>query len=92
MVSALSSLCLEPIIWGLLFVITSRLGNSRLNIFVFTAHTTHCRVLQQGPVLQGVSELRGDIIQPGVGGTTSCGCYPGGAIARCLCTVIYCSL
>ena len=34
---------LEPIIWGLLFEITRWRGNSRLSVFVFTAHITHCR-------------------------------------------------
>ena len=36
--------------------------------------------------MQGVSESRGDIVQPGVGGILV------GAIAPCLSTVIYCSL
>ena len=62
-------------------------------VFVFTAHITHCkescsRVL----TIQGVSESRVDIVQPGVGGKSPSGRYPGGAIAPCLCTVIYCSL
>ena len=92
-VSAFVSLCfLKPIIRGLLYEITRRRGNSRLSVFIFTAHIHPVESPAEEAVLQNVSELRADIVQPGVGGKTPCGRYPSGAIAPCLCTVIYCSL